>query len=514
MRNGSIPARGLVLPKTLCSAGLLLLLTLAAYGSASSALWGYWVAPDSGGSHGFLIAPICLGLLWRARFALSNAPIRGSLTGCILLLCCGLAWLVFLRSGIQDLQLLLLPPILFLAAYAAFGFRAAWVLAFPIGYLGFALPAWGTLGGPLQELTTWAVGAVMPVIGLPARVSGFLVHLPNGTFEIAYGCSGINFLVVGLAIAALLGELQQAPIRRRALLLVAAGLLAITANWVRVLAIIAIGYVTNMHNGLVTGGHLLFGWVLFAIILVGYIWMVTRHLPEVEGKPTPVSPGDQTAQVQLRLSYLAPALLALAVAPGLEYTLGSSRSMAHESLSAPAGRASWRGPQAVASSPWRPVFVGSDVHWQVAYSGTGGRDVEMVGVGYAAQEQGHELVNEGNSLLGNGALTVVHVGVVKAAGNAFTEEVVVDGQGRRSVVWSVYDIAGRHFVVPLLSQLWYGVRSLGGATYSALFAFRASCEPTCDAARQTLGLFLQDMTTEVFDVAVREPSHSATSEAI
>jgi len=48
--------------------------------------------------------------------------------------------------------------------------------------------------------------------------------------------------------------------------------------------------------------------------------------------------------------------------------------------------------------------------------------------------------------------------------------VVADEQGRRSLVWSVYDIGGREFVTPLLSQLWYGVRSLAGAPYSVLFA--------------------------------------------
>jgi EpsI family protein len=220
------------------------------------------------------------------------------------------------------------------------------------------------------------------------------------------------------------------------------------------------------------------------------------------------------AQAALPLLPLALVGAALGLGPGLDYISVTHGQAAHEPLAAPLGRASWHGPRLVAGGPWQPVFIGTQAQWHVAYSGAAGRDVEVVGVGYDAQEQGRELVNEGNSLLGNDALTVIDVSVVNVAGNPFTEAVVADNQGRRSVVWSVYDIDGRRFVVPLLSQLWYGLRSLGGAPYSALFAFRASCEPTCDAARQTLGLFVQDMSGEVFAVVVRERPHTVGSKPI
>jgi hypothetical protein len=78
--------------------------------------------------------------------------------------------------------------------------------------------------------------------------------------------------------------------------------------------------------------------------------------------------------------------------------------------------------------------------------------------------------------------------------------VVVDPEGHRSVIWSVYDIGGDTFVVPLLSRLWYGVRSLARPTYSAQFAFRAACGVSCDEARGTLRNFVQGMGSELLSV--------------
>jgi len=123
---------GRTFQKTLVSAGVLLV-ALVAYWPATSALVDYWLDPNSGGSHGLLIVILCGWLLWRASPKLADVPQRVSPLGCGLLALSGVAWLIFLKAGIQDLQLLMLPAILFLSVYAAAGWRAAWVLGFAIG---------------------------------------------------------------------------------------------------------------------------------------------------------------------------------------------------------------------------------------------------------------------------------------------------------------------------------------------------------------------------------------------
>jgi hypothetical protein len=93
---------------------------------------------------------------------------------------------------------------------------------------------------------------------------------------------------------------------------------------------------------------------------------------------------------------------------------------------------------------------------------------------------------------------------VELGRDAYIETVFRDGEGRRSLVWSVYDIGGRRFVTPLLSQLWYGMRSLGGAPYSVLFAFRTPCGvSSCDHAHATMQHFAVTMGAAVFRSAGR-----------
>ena len=129
----------------------------------------------------------------------------------------------------------------------------------------------------------------------------------------------------------------------------------------------------------------------------------------------------------------------------------------------------------------------------------------MVAIGYPMQAQGRELVNEENALFGAGvSLDLVAEHTFALGQESYIETVVADSQGHRLLVWSVYDIGGREFVTPLMSQLWYGVRSLGGPPYSVLFAYRIPCESSCDSARETLQSFAQNMGTAFFQSVTRE----------
>jgi hypothetical protein len=114
------------------------------------------------------------------------------------------------------------------------------------------------------------------------------------------------------------------------------------------------------------------------------------------------------------------------------------------------------------------------------------------------------LVSEENSLLGAGSPGPVTENRVTLDGMPYMELITPDADRHRWLVWSIYDIGGRRFVTPLWSQLWYGMRSLGGAPYSVQFAFRAACEASCDSARVTLGSFLRAMGPELFASVGRE----------
>lgn len=499
------------LRNALLSARLIAIAVLA-YWPSTVALWGYWTNDNYSGTHGFLVVPLAALLLYRARHRLAAVRVWPSRVACGLLLLCSIAWLVFWRAGIQELHLLLLPVLMGLAVFAALGFQAALLVAFPLAYLYFAEPAWGIFTVPLQTLTIHAVEVLAPLIGVPAQMQGDLVVLPHvGVFEIARGCSGVSFLTVGLAVAALIGELEQASLRRRALLLAVMGVLAVLSNWIRVLVIVDAGYTTHMRHVLVSRGHYMFGWVLFAAVMVAFVWLMARPLAST-ARATSVSQGGLL--VAKTSMYMA-TIVALVVMPLVAYTIvtGLDVSAMPVAFSAPAGRGGWEGPVSGGGDSWKPEFVGPHSQWYFAYQGAAGHNVDMVAIGYSSQAQGRELVSEENSLFGATWVPMAET-TITLGSQSYIEVVAADDRGQRSLTWSVYDIGGREFVSPLMSQLWYGIRSLGGSPYSVLFAFRTACEASCDAARDTLRSFVKTMGPHLMASVTRAPRLNRASRPV
>jgi len=190
------------LGNALSSAGLLAIAVLV-YWPSSVALWDWWTNDNHAGAHGLLVVPLAAALLYRSRRRLDAIPAQPSGVACVLLLLCSLAWLVFWRAGIQELHLLLLPVLMGLVLCAVLGFRAVPIIAFPLGFLYFAVPAWGIFIEPLQRLTVAVVGLLAPLVGVQAQIQGDLVVMPGvGIIEIAGSCSGANFFCIGVAVGA------------------------------------------------------------------------------------------------------------------------------------------------------------------------------------------------------------------------------------------------------------------------------------------------------------------------
>lgn len=486
--------------RSLIYVAVLTAVTLLAYWPSTVALWTFW---DQYGGHGPLIAAISGWLIVRARGELAQAMSRPSPWGCAALLVCSVASVIFWRAAIQQLHLMVLPMLMFLAVLAAYGRGAARVIAFPLGYLYFALPSWYLLTAPLQSLTIRAVAVIGPLIGIPLTVSENYLRLPgDATFEVTPLCSGVNFLVVGLALAALIGELQGATLRRRTALLAFMTVLAITGNWLRVLIIVVAGYTSGMRHVLVTRGHLMFGWILFALIMLAFALLVARrprpHYQNVSPRP-PAHPLTALRGFSAAAGLLiAMPLLARMVPMALDHPAGA---LAVRMPPAPPG---WRGPLAPTDVSWKPEFRGAHSEWHVAYRDSEEAAVELMVIGYASQEQDRKLVSEGNSLLGSGDLTARGPGRVVRGALPHIEYLAVDAQQRRFLIWSVYDIGGRPFVTPLFSQLWYGLRALRLPPHSVLFAYRTECESSCDAARARLASFAHSVVGGI--TIVRAPT--------
>lgn len=494
------------MPRNATWVGLVLLAVAGLFWPDTVALGHYWFGENVNAQSGILIALLCGFLLFRARERFARITVEPVTWACLPFIACAAASLICWRAGILTLQLLFLPAILWFALLTVLGFGVARMAAFPIGFLYFAVPGWRLLAPALQRLTAWAVKIIGPIVGLPLTVSGTTLSLPGGVaFTIEPACSGIDFLTIGLAIAALYGELEHARFRRRSGLVGGMLVVAIISNWLRVLLILEIGYRSHMRSSLATSGHVALGWVVFACVLLLFVRAAGRAAASepdapVTGASTPervTSVTTRKGHAAWRYGTVATALLAV---PALVYgSLLATEARAGAALfELPAARAPWRGPARSADPLWQPGFVGAQLEQRARYQSGNGTAVEVVAIGFPTQSQGAQILNEGNSLLGNHGLVIERVRLVTGASIPHGEVVVRDPEGGRSVIWSVIDVGGRLFGEPLSSQLWYGARSLIGAPYTALFAVRAQCDGSCDVARSTLADFMRANGSALF----------------
>ena len=478
--------------QTLAVFGVIALVPLLFWPS-TVALYADWTDLENlGGTHGLLVLAVTAWMLWSERQRIGAATARPSTAGFVALAISCALWLVLSRAALQEPHASLLPGLMLLAVLAAFGRDVTRVVLFPVGFLFFAMPIWHQVKAPLQWLTVEAVGVLVWITGLPAYIEGISVTVPSGRFLIEGGCSGHHFFVVGLAIAAFYGELTYSSLRVRLKLLALMAVFSMICNWLRVFFLIVIGHVTEMKHSLITGGHYTYGWVLFVIALVIYLWVIRRY-PEGTPPPVPTAPEPQS----VRPGMLAAAVAVLAVAPIASSALEAhDRSRAQEfELALPSGRDGWSGPQSIQLEGWEPHFVGANARARATYSKSGGATVEVVTFAYSAQRQGAELIAQDNSLLGKTdsdgepGLEVEDNGRVAANGVTYDELVVTDDLGEHSVIRSTYVIGGRPVASARKAQLWYGLSSLTGAPLSAILAVRAQCMPDCGAARQALDDF-------------------------
>ena len=484
LRSGRLPALGLIL-----------LAVALVYWPSSAALAGYWTdTADRTYTHGYLILLTALWLIVRDREALEAAPIRPVPLALAAVLGLSAAWLLFWHAAVQDLHLLLLPLIAFAAILAALGRSIARIVLFPLAFLYFAMPVWSDLVGVLQQMSIAANDVLIRLTGLPAFLQGDLVHLPAGTLEIAEGCSGLHFLIVGLALAALYGELSRDSLLRRIEWLALMGALALVANWLRIFVIVVAGYATDMRTFLITVDHYWFGWGVFAVAFAAFLWLAGRLSgpPAAAGAGPPPTAPAAGAPGRVSLARCLIAVGALAALPLLAASAELARAAPRGAVTLdwPIAHGAWSGPQppSAAATLWSPLFENASTTSLEDYVAQSGRTVEIYAAVYRTQRQGAKLVAYGNSLLGGAHAPLAPVAhqIIRGASGPWRELELAGPGGGRSLLWAQYRIGERRFASGRRSQLWYGLASFASEPVSALIALRTECESDCALARARL----------------------------
>lgn len=258
-------------------------------------LYSRWIKWDQSLSHGLAVMAVFVylavkSLPWnvspfpRPWFVLVLAGLAFS----------SLLWLISDVIHISSFAQLLLLPILALAIAGAFGIRTALAHRFLLLLPIFAIPIWGSLNGVLLDMSSFVVGELVRLAGMPALIEGNSIFIPHGHILIADGCSGLRYFVVALFLGYLIAYLNNYRETGFVAVLAVAGLIGLVANWIRIFVLIVVGYQTEMKSSLMSD-HEMFGWILFALLCAPAMYFapvrkrqqnLSPNEPEAESKPT------------------------------------------------------------------------------------------------------------------------------------------------------------------------------------------------------------------------------------
>ena len=452
-------------------------------------------------SHGYLIAVISLFLVFRLRPVLKAESPEPYLKGFFLLGVFMFVWLVMRLAGIQIVELLLLPPILWAACLTVLGWRAAMQLAFPFLYLYFSIPVWHAGNSALQSLTVQATEILVGSAGFLAYIEGNRVFLSSGAFAIADGCSGLNFFIVAIAFSTLYGYLYLPNNYRRVLLVLIAMVFALVMNWLRVFIIIYAGYLTDMQHYLVTVDHKMFGWAMFALVLVP-LTLVARRLEGADvaatGPGASVSKKGTGNSASGRTTVQAAALLALLLAATTvtEMIKGSSAETACGDIRPPESNNLWLVVDEGGEGGWMPLFVGVDKE-VLADLSNGDSDIRFYANIYLDQSQGAELIGYGNRIEGEGKwrktrVTTREVNLDPDTVWGVREVLLESGDTAKRLIYYWYDVDGTNSVSDLATKIRQGLLQIAGRPYAGMIAISATCkEEACSLARSNLDSWLK-----------------------
>ncbi|MDQ8021877.1 MAG: exosortase A [Moraxellaceae bacterium] len=347
-------------------------------------------------THGYVILPISLWLMWRERVAIVRAGFRPGWLAFPLIGASGFVWLLGDMAGASIGTHLGLVGMLAGCIWAVIGTPAARVAWFPLVFLVFMVPAGDFLLPTLMAHTADFTVAALRLTGIPVYREGLVFVIPSGQWSVVEACSGLRYLIASIMVGALFAYLSYRSWWRRALFLLASVLVPLLANWLRAYMIVMLGHVSG--NKLAVGAdHLIYGWVFFGVVMFALFWVGGWWREDAADPPRE---SIDWSGVTVARSGLVQAAVAALVVAALWLPLRSALEQGGEvsvALKAPAPAAGWT-QDASPVSGWIPNYGGMRGSQQVSYS-KDGEAVTLYVAYYAHQTAGYELVQWSNQLL-------------------------------------------------------------------------------------------------------------------
>jgi exosortase D (VPLPA-CTERM-specific) len=384
------------------------------FGAVLRKLVADW-ATDENYSHGFLMVPVVIFVLWRQRKQLAAITERPSILG--LLVVAGSV--IVLGAGVLGAELFL-TRVALLGTLAGtvvflwgFGHLRAVGFAFLLLLLAIPIPAiiFNQIAFPLQLLASRFGEFALSACQIPVLREGNVIVLASTSLEVAEACSGIRSLVSLVALAVIWGYLSESAMWLRWVLACSAVPIAIFANGIRVAGT---GIAADLMGPEAALGffHGFSGWLVFLVagVLLLVVYQTARWLapsrsqhpaaepPQAERLERPANAGQG---VVLRAGVVACCLVGAAL--GLQALTRTEVTPLREPLeSLPLQLGSWAGGNAGRFSRDVEAVLGVDEYLVRGYAAPGRPGVSLYVGYYASQRQGQTMHSPMNCMPGTG----------------------------------------------------------------------------------------------------------------
>ncbi len=381
---------------------LLLLAILALYAHTVVGMVTIWSRSDTY-AHGFVVPVITLWLIWRIRHTLAALVPKPSPLAWVMLLGAAAFWLAGDLVAVNAATQLALVMLLVLAVPAVLGWHLALAMAFPLGFLFFAVPIGDFMMPRLMEWTADFTVLALRMSGIPVYREGLQFIIPSGSWSVVEACSGIRYMIASVTVGCLFAYLSYSSLKKRLIFIGVAILVPLVANWLRAYMIVMIGHLSG--NELATGvDHLIYGWVFFGVVILIMLFIGARW---ADAPMPPAGPVAMTAPAAAQARGMSPsrtaiaavvALLIVASPHMLERLLALGTNTSAVAMSAPAAQAPWQN-AATPPSDWAPAFELPVATSHLGYIGPQGEAVGLHLSYYRQQDYERKLVSSQNMLV-------------------------------------------------------------------------------------------------------------------
>jgi exosortase A len=381
------------------AAGLAVLGILALFWPTGASIVAIWMRSETF-THGFVIVPICLWLVWRQRETIAAVPARPWWPGLALVFAAGALWFVTSVADVLGVKQFALVFMLQAAIVTVLGARIARAAFFPLAFLLFAVPFGEIFVPTLIEWTANFTVAALRFSGVPVYREANLFIIPSGAWSVVEACSGIRYIIASVMIGTIYAALAYRSTRRRVMFMAAAILVPIVANWLRAYMIVMLGHLSN--NKLAVGvDHIIYGWVFFGLVMLLLFWIGSFW--QEDASPAPAAPPRRTtapapaASPRALFAAAVAAIVAAAIWLPLEAKIDRADQPSRPSIPAVAAANGWSASPSVFTD-WKPRYRGYATELQQTLT-KDGHQVGLYIAYYRQQSKGNELITSGNQLV-------------------------------------------------------------------------------------------------------------------